>query len=104
MKLINIIIISLILSFAFQALAGNKTKCQVSCRAERSVMIKQCLDEERSFWNGDNLTEKELNRNCRFITYDNYLECYDQCMNPQKNAVKFYDEHVEGFPNTKGGG
>lgn len=104
MKLINILIVCLLLSFTSQALARNKTKCKSSCRFERAILIKQCINEEREYWDNNNITKKELNRNCRFLTYDNYLECYDDCMYPQRKAVKFYDEHVEGFPDTKGGG
>ena len=97
----KILIVCLVICLPVSALAGNKTRCKTQCRTERHQLIKECLDEERAFWNNDSITERELNRNCRFITYDNYLECVDNCLHPQKDSVQFYDEHVKGFPNTK---
>jgi len=99
---INLMIVFILLSFASSPLAGNKTKCKKQCRAERRILIKDCIQEEREYWDDENMTDKELRRSCRFTTYDNYLRCYDDCANPHRNAEKFYDEHVEGFPDTKG--
>lgn len=97
---IKIIIMCIVISLPVSALAGKKESCQKVCRNERSILINQCIGEE-NYWDEENMTETELQRNCRFMTYDNYLGCVDSCVNPHRDAIKFHDEHVKSFPGVK---
>jgi hypothetical protein len=57
------------------------------------------MKEEGEYW--DEISETELVRHCRFLTYYEYIDCCENCINPNKRALEFYDKNVKNFPLEK---
>lgn len=97
-KLISLILtISLLITTG--AFAASKQQCKKKCKGERNAYIRQCMVDESEYWDG--ITSNELVRHCKFLTYFEYLECVDECVNPNKRAKEFYDKNVKNFPEVE---
>ena len=84
-------------SFLLSTAYANQS-CKNVCKNERDVYIKLCMEEEKEHWDG--ISSTEVYRSCRFLTYFSYLECYDECISPNRRAEEFYDKQVKNFPES----